>query len=276
MNRPHSPWPLFGDDLELARAWLRTQLRGFVPLRTGHLAISLGMGDALVEGLQSGAMQTNAGALRQWRFRIARLHGESNPYRHLLPDGLFEHAQAAISHSKCTGIPLGVQLNGGIGDHLEALSLLLPWARAQQCCLDLMMGEERQQLIEPLLPPWDGIHCNKSREARCGTYSRDGVESRCDRQHEVRALPPLVAAEKGVQQSSQRWLCCWRAEGAGDKLSAHSRSVPWALVQEFYCDLQCLQPEVAIVDITRWKAWEAERLKAIGVTTSRPSSGHIA
>ena len=51
MTVHHSPWPLFGDDLELARAWLRTQLRGFVPLRTGHLAISLGMGDALVEGL---------------------------------------------------------------------------------------------------------------------------------------------------------------------------------------------------------------------------------
>ena len=108
------------------------------------------MGDALVEGLQSGAMQTNAGALRQWRFRIARLHGESNPYRHLLQDGLFEHAQAAISHSQCTGIPLGVQLNGGIGDHLEAQACFL--GRAQQCCLDLMMGEERQQLIEPLLP----------------------------------------------------------------------------------------------------------------------------
>ena len=44
MNRPHSPWPLFGDDLELARAWLRPQLRGVVSLRTGHLAINLGMG----------------------------------------------------------------------------------------------------------------------------------------------------------------------------------------------------------------------------------------
>ena len=29
------------------------------------------------------------------------------------------------------GLPIGVQLNGGIGDHLEALSLLLPWAQAR-------------------------------------------------------------------------------------------------------------------------------------------------
>ena len=275
MTVHHSPWPLFGDDLELARAWLSTQLRGFVPLRTGHLAISLGMGDALVEGLQSGAMQTNAGALRQWRFRIARLHGESNPYRHLLKDGLFEHAQAAISHSQCTGIPLGVQLNGGIGDHLEALSLLLPWARAQQCCLDLMMGEERQQLIEPLLPPWDGIHCNKSRKQDAALIPVMALRAAVIDSTKYAHYRPWLQQKKGVQQSSQRWLCCWRAEGAGDKLSAHSRSVPWALVQEFYCDLQCLQPEVAIVDITRWKAWEAERLKAIGVTTLDPRQGTL-
>ena len=33
-------------------------------------------------------MQADANALRQWNFRIARLHGDTNPYRHLLPEGL--------------------------------------------------------------------------------------------------------------------------------------------------------------------------------------------
>ena len=30
-------------------------------------------------------------------------------------------------------------MNGGLGDHIEALSLLLPWAKAQNCCLNLEM-----------------------------------------------------------------------------------------------------------------------------------------
>ena len=82
MTGPHSPWPLFGDDLELARAWLHPQLRGVVSLRTGHLAISLGMGDALLGDVQSGAVQTDANALRQWRFRWPGCVADQSP-RHL-------------------------------------------------------------------------------------------------------------------------------------------------------------------------------------------------
>ena len=138
----HSPWPLFGDDLDLARSWLRPQLQGLVSLRTGHLAISLGLGDALLDRVREGGLQADANALRQWRFRVARLHGETNPYRHLLPEGLLEHTLEAIAQSKSKGRPLCVELNGGIGDHLEALSLLVPWAKAQSCCLNLKMGTE--------------------------------------------------------------------------------------------------------------------------------------
>ena len=275
MTGPHSPWPLFGDDLELARAWLCPQLRGVVSLRSGHLAISLGMGDALLGDVQSGAVQTDADALRQWRFRMARLRGDTNPYRHLLPDGLFEHTQAAIAHSKSTGVPLSVQLNGGIGDHLEALSLLLPWARAHECCLDLVMGAERQRLIEPLLPPWDGIRCNKSRERGAALIPVMALRAAVISSDETAHYRPWLQQEQASHQNSQHWLCCWRAEGAGDKLSAHSRSVPWVLVREFYCRLQRLQPEVRIVDITSWTTWEASQLRAIGVLIVNPRQGTL-
>ena len=163
MTRAHSPWPLFCDDLDLARSWLRPQLQGYIPPHNGHVAISLGLGDELLSRIESGSLQTNADALRQWRFRVARLHGDTNPYCHLLPDRLFEQTLAAVINSKTTGLPLDVQLNGGIGDHIEALSMLLPWAKSQNCCLNLEMSAERQQQIEPLLPHWDQIQCNKNR-----------------------------------------------------------------------------------------------------------------
>ena len=102
--------------------------------------------------MQSGELQAEAKALRQWNFRIARLHGETNPYRHLLPKRLLDHILDAIEHSKKTGDPLTVRMEGGIGDHLEALSLFVPWAKAQKCCLNLEMAAERRQQIQPLLP----------------------------------------------------------------------------------------------------------------------------
>ena len=102
--------------------------------------------------VESRDIQAEANALNQWRFRVARLHGETNPYRHLLPEGVFEQTLEALAKSKHTREILCVQLNGGIGDHLEALSLLLPWAKAQDFNLNLVMSAKRQQLIEPLLP----------------------------------------------------------------------------------------------------------------------------
>ena len=48
MTWPHSPWPLFCNDLNQARSWVKPQLQGAVSDRTGHLAISLGLGVELL------------------------------------------------------------------------------------------------------------------------------------------------------------------------------------------------------------------------------------
>ena len=59
-------------------------------MRTGHLAISLGLGTELLNGVQSGALQADPNALHQWRFQSRRGRKENNPYRHLLTKELFE------------------------------------------------------------------------------------------------------------------------------------------------------------------------------------------
>ena len=111
----------------------RPQLRGVVPNRIGHVAISLGLGDALLDGLRAGDGQAEAKALRQWNFRVARSHGDSIPTAtYCLRD--FSSESCAIANSKTSGHPLDVAMHGGIGDHIEALSLLLPWAKAQNLC----------------------------------------------------------------------------------------------------------------------------------------------
>ena len=46
--------------------------------------------------------------------------------------------------------------------------------------------------------------------------------------------------------------------------------MPWALVQSLYENLQRLNPEIQIVDITSWTSWEAET-EADGSSHPRPS-----
>ena len=271
----HSPWPLFGDDLELARSWLRPQLRGVVSTRIGHLAISLGLSDMLLDGMREGVLQGDSSALRQWKFRVARMNGDDNPYRHLIPESLLEHTLAAIAQSKKTGLPLIVQLNGGIGDHIEALSLLLPWAKAQNYCLDLEMSAQRQQQIGPLLHQWEQIRCNTSREKGATPIPAMALRAAVVGNAEPTYYRSWLQQKQTKKQSERNLLCCWRAEGAGDRLSAHSRSVPWGLVRDFYLRLQRLQPQTQIVDITTWKDWEARDLRGMGVNILDPRQGTL-
>ena len=277
MTEFHSPWPLFSDDLELARSWVRPQLRGVVPNRIGHVAISLGLGDALLDGLRAGELQAEAKALRQWNFRVARSHGDSNPYRHLLPEGLLERIMAAIANSKTSGHPLDVAMHGGIGDHIEALSLLLPWAKAQNLSLNLEMNTERKKQIEPLLPQSGQIRCSeKLKQGKRPTTVMTVMALRAaiSGSSEPTHYCSWLSQEKARQPINLHWLCCWRAEGSGDRLSAHSRSVPWALVQKFYQHLQCSQPKCCIVDITNWRDWEASQLRGMGVEILTLAKAH--
>ena len=87
----------------------------------------------------------------------------------------------------------------------------------------------------------------------------------------LRITAPGCSRRRG--STEQPALALLLACRAGDKLSAQPlRSWAWAGV---LLRLAMPAPEVAIVDITRWKAWEAERLKAIGVTTLDPRQGTL-
>ena len=267
---------MFGDDLELARSWIRPQLKGLVSTRTGHMAISVGLGSALLNSVKEGTVQANINSLRQWNFRTARLHGEINPYRHLLPEGMLENTLAAVADKRDKKLPLDVQLNGGIGDHLEALSLLLPWARAQNQCLNIEMSAERKHQIEPLLHEWVQVKCKRISEQ--GTSSLPAMALRaaiCGNTQTRTKYCPWLREKVTSQSENYNLLCCWRAEGAGDKLSAHSRSVQWSLVQEFYKQVKSVNPQISIIDITKWNCWEARRMRSLGVETLDPRLGSL-
>jgi len=267
MNRPHSPWPLFTDDLEAARAWLRPQLENApVGLRTGHLALSLGMVDTMEHLIQ----QPDAlapGASAQWGFRLARLRGANNPYSQLVPAALQQMADQTIRRCLNTGEALAIELNGGIGDHLEALSLVLPWAQGVGLALELRCHTKRQQQLASLLADQPGLNWT----------SQPGLPVMAVR-HWLCGQSKPVAYKAWLQPADPQptgLLCCWRAEGSGDPLSAHARSVPFMQVMRFYRRTQQQAPGLQMVDISRWQAWEAAQLERLGVRLHDPSKADL-
>ena len=136
------------------------------------------------------------------------------------------------------------------------------------------MTAERQQQIEPLLQKWDQIRCNNNR-ASSASIPVMALRAVVASNAEPSQYLPWLTKPQTNKQRERDWLCCWRAEGAGDRLSAHSRSVPLTLVRHFYKHLQGLHPLSCIVDITKWKDWESRQLRAMGVKVLDPRKGTL-
>ena len=133
------------------------------------------------------------------------------------------------------------------------------------------MAEEKSCcLLAPLLPdhatiePFYPETCSpfaQSMAIRFGVFELDPTSH----------FTAWIPAETTISDP-HRMVCCWRAEGQGNSLSAHSRSVPFPLVYRYYQRLMKRKPQTTIVDITAWHPWEKQRFQEIGVTLKNPVS----
>jgi len=267
MKQPHSCWPLFSSDLALARSWLEPQLhQPPVSVQTGHLALNLGM-VATIEELLQRQGHFEAKAASQLGFRLARLKDLPNPYG-VIPEALKTNTEKAVTECFSRKSPLAVCLDGGIGDHLEALSVLIPWAQGHGIGLSLNTSQSRKQQLSRMLKYYPqlqlGAPYGVPQLALRGWICNQGTVTYNSwiRQEEIEIQP-------------HQWLCCWRAAGAGDRFSAHCRSVPFYLVIKFYRQLLNNSP-LAIIDLSDWQPWEKAQLRVIGVQSHDPSKGDLA
>ena len=273
MTPVHSPWPLFSDDLEFAQIWMRDQLDRFpMTCEAGHTALNIGLRDEVerhlsCEGKDDRDEQSSGD---QFRFRLARMNGTRNPYRELIPSCHHGNVCRFVADAVENTTPLPVHLFGGLGDHLEMLSLVLPWGSRHSVPLRLMAEEKQCHLLAPLLPehasiePFDPKTCSPFAQVMA---IRFGVL-----EHDPTIRFTAWIQSEALTPDPHRVVCCWRAEGRGNLLSAHTRSVPFALVHSFYRRLIDQEPQTTIVDITAWQPWEKRRLQQMGVTLQNPIS----
>ena len=56
-----------------------------------------------------------------------------------------------MDYARRMGVPTVVSLLGGIGDHLEAISMLVEWSKRDKHPLILQVTPQRQQALTPLI-----------------------------------------------------------------------------------------------------------------------------
>ena len=271
MTPVHSPWPLFSDDLDFAQSWMRDQLNRF-PMtgEAGHTALNIGLRDEVEQtpGLSGTDDRDEQSSDDQFRFRLARMDGARNPYRELIPSGHHDNVCRFVAEAAQNQTPLAVHLFGGLGDQLEMLSLVLPWGSRHSVPLRLMAEEQRCKLLAPLLP--DHASIEPFDPDTCSPFSQAWPSGLGVLEHDPTSRFTAWIQAETHTPDPHRMVCCWRAEGRGSSLSAHSRSVPFPLVHSFYQRLMEREPQTTIIDITAWQPWEIQRLQHLGSHPPKP------
>ncbi len=267
---------MFCGDLELARAWVWQQLRNQTtnPCQSTHWALSLGLQNVLAQWLGEGAEGLTAEQQRGLLFRITRKEDPSKAHKRLFSASALESLHQRWEQLNKGTRPIAIALQGGIGDHLQDLSTLMPFLRSgrQRFCVHL--APERMAQLRRLLQNSAG-----DVETCCeGFLPSQGL-------HVLEMMAVLGSQERQPQAwisatvtklDRHRLLCCWTAQGQGDRFSSWSRSVPFAAVLGLYQTLVARGWEPhTIMDITAWKPWEAATLRRLGVQLVDPADGDV-
>jgi len=267
MTINHSCWPLFGDDLTMARDWIKLRLNSSqIDVRIGHQALSLGLTEEVLE-LLAETNRFNELAAAQLNFRIARLNNEPNPYDKLLTETIKNQLSKIINKELAQSNTINVAINGGIGDHLEALSLVIPWAKSKYIKINIHIDQQRQAQLSAILSKFSWINVEAS----------GGIP--------ILALRGWIKGNSNAtygswiklnskSMASNKLVCCWKAEGSGDKFSAYCRSIPFELVYEFY-EFILSKRDCTIQDISDWNQWERAKLMYLGINLLNPNTGDL-
>ena len=204
-------------------------------------------------------MEIQAGTPQWCRESLRRTDTARNTELYRLADG------------SCSGMgePAVVSVPGGIGDHLELISSLFDWSQMKEHPLILQVTPQRQEALAPLIAstPQLELDSNINAQAIPSLAMREWL---CRHLGTIRYRAWITNKFCKSQEMKKGILCCWKAKGEGNLLSAYLRSVPFPLVLKFYKKIQELTPGLSLIDISDWKSEEMITLKNHKVQCANP------
>ena len=264
-------WPLFGNDLAAAQqSILEAQKREPNNLHLLHLAISCGLHDTIQPIAESDALSIGDRATLNYRLQLHQ-GNEHSAFRNIIHDKVAAYTSKAIEQSLKNCHALDIKMLGGIGDHLEALSILKGWCMANGMSINLHIQEDRIRQLKRLMQQLNWVanlipYGNQEVQTIYNSVRRIIYES--DPNHRNQALTNQNA------ETDKDIICCWRAAGTRqERFSIHSRSVPFQTVYHFYVALLNKKTNYQITDITNWKSSEKNKLLQLGIYLHNPAKG---
>ena len=173
-----------------------------------------------------------------------------------------------MARAQSTGEPAVISVPGGIGDHLEVISSLLEWSRMNEHPLILQVSSQRQEALAPLIASTPQLELDSN-------IHRQAIPSLAMREWLCRHFGPIcyrtwVKHKFATQENMGGILCCWKAQGEGNLLSAYLRSIPFPIALKFYKNFQNVSPGSRCIDISDWKKEELMILQKHGVQCVNP------
>ena len=214
---------LFTNDELLARkALAEMERRGEISTNQGaHWAVSLGdedLADLLYTKLER---NDNAGTslVKGLQFRKERKKGTKNCYQAVLQLEE-ENRKRIIKEAENTNI----ELCGGIGDHLEELSRIIPWMEKNNISLKFSSTLNRIRQLEPITGKYQWVR-----------QSSNAVKSKvflAALGEEIERPGQFIIGDKKEQEQVKKVLICCTATGNNDALSRWSRTINFSEVYQ--------------------------------------------
>ncbi len=169
-----------------------------------------------------------------------------------------------------------IRLNGGIGDHLQDIALIHWWNNSHKVQIQLETEQKRVKQLNSLIeddPHLKLIATDAAPENHPMTsLGFEGTLHYCE---ENIIYSPWLQKKYPAKAKREILIFCWQSNGADDKFSCFSRSVPFNKVLNFYREILTKKPNQKIIDITNWRRWEKSSLNSIGINFYDPSSGDV-
>jgi hypothetical protein len=241
-----------------------------------HWALNLGLEQEVKQWLLAHTSALSPGERGKLRFRLAQKLCKANPHLELIEAARLDHIYAQLNNLP-PGAWLRIRLIGGLGDHLQALSLIHSWCLSTGRGVQVESTPQRVNQLQRLLASHPLMTLVAStRPAVDHPLNSLGFEALMQHGQPELAHSAWLQEQGSLQPATARVVACWRAQGNLDRFSAHSRSVTFATVQGFWRRLRSHRPDLTLIDLTQWKPFELAALKQFGVELHDPSQDDVA
>ncbi|MCB4431194.1 hypothetical protein ETE01_01200 [Synechococcus sp. HB1133] len=230
--------------------------------QAAHWAINLGheeLADSLYTKLDP-KEDEEVKTMRAIEFRRSRKKRVKNCYQEIV--NLTEAEKREVINK---AIRSGIELNGGIGDHLEEASRITSFAKKNSLTLSIFSTKQRMNQLQDITKDFNwktnntGMMASKLFLAALG--NNIGVPEK------------FINNVQSERINRNSILTCFTAVGNGDILSQWARSIDFRNAEDFFGE--SILKKVNITDISYWKSWEAKKLKKLGIERYEPNNGTV-